>query len=50
MDKILLIIPAFNESENLPKLIASIKKESYDYDVLIINDYSTDNTGKVVKS
>lgn len=49
MDKILLIIPAFNESENLPKLIASIKKESYDYDVLIINDYSTDNTGKIAK-
>lgn len=49
MDKILLIIPAFNESENLPKLIASINKESYNYDVLIINDYSTDNTGEIAK-
>ncbi|HBC2035027.1 TPA: glycosyltransferase family 2 protein [Clostridium perfringens] len=50
MDKILLIIPAFNESENLPKLINDINKEPYDYDILIINDYSTDNTAKIAKN
>lgn len=49
MDKILLIIPAFNESDNLPKLIENINKENYDYDVLIVNDYSIDNTSKIAR-
>ena len=43
----LIIIPAFNESENIEKLIDDIK--SYNYDYLIINDNSTDDTIDVVK-
>jgi len=46
--KTLIIIPAFNESENIEKLIEDIK--SYGYDYLIINDNSTDNTEDVVRN
>lgn len=42
--KKLIIIPAFNEGQNLHELIEEIKKEVPDYDYIIINDGSTDNT------
>ncbi|MEK4360317.1 glycosyltransferase family 2 protein [Paenibacillus sp. FSL M7-1455] len=46
--KILVIIPAYNEEENLGLLLESIK--NYDYvDVLVINDCSTDKTVDVCK-
>ena len=48
--KKLLIIPAFNEAKNLPKLIAEIKEKAPDYDYVIINDGSTDDTKKYVKN
>ena len=43
----LIVIPAFNESKNLESLIDDIL--SYDYDYLIINDNSTDNTKELCK-
>lgn len=42
--KKLIIIPAYNEAENLPKLIFSIKTILPEFDYVIINDGSTDNT------
>lgn len=47
--KKLLIIPAFNEAKNLPKLITEIKEKAPDYDYVIINDGSTDDTKKICK-
>lgn len=44
--KTLVIVPTFNESKNIDSVIDSIKKYSFDY--LIINDNSTDNTGKIL--
>ncbi|MCR0263987.1 glycosyltransferase family 2 protein [[Clostridium] innocuum] len=40
--KVLLIIPAYNESNNLNKIMNDIAK--YNYDAIIINDHSIDNT------
>lgn len=40
--KTLIVIPSFNESKNLKLLIEDIN--SYNYDYLIINDKSTDDT------
>lgn len=40
--KTLIIIPAFNEQDNILPLIKDISK--YDYDYLVINDCSTDST------
>ena len=42
--KKLIIIPAYNEAENLPKLISGIKNMLPEFDYVIINDGSTDNT------
>lgn len=45
--RILLIIPAFNEEKNLEKLIEGIKTAYPQYDYLIINDDSSDETRKL---
>ena len=42
--KVLIIIPAFNEEQNLIKLIDNIKACCPFYDILVVNDCSTDNT------
>jgi glycosyltransferase involved in cell wall biosynthesis len=42
--KVMLIIPAYNESENLEKLITQIVKQYPQYDYIIVNDGSTDDT------
>lgn len=42
--KKLLIIPAYNEAKNLSDLINEIKMTAPDYDYVIINDGSRDNT------
>lgn len=40
--KVLLVVPAYNEECNIGKVIDSLKKQPYD--ILVINDASTDNT------
>ena len=42
--KKLVIIPAFNEEGNLENTIDDIKENAPDFDYVIINDCSTDNT------
>jgi len=42
--KKLIIIPAYNESENIEKTIHSITTKAPDFDYIIINDCSKDNT------
>lgn len=45
--KKLIIIPAYNESECIEKTIENIKKNAKDFDYIIINDCSTDNTREI---
>lgn len=51
--KILLIIPAYNEEENILKTCNSIinynKKNKTKYDILVINDGSKDKTEQILK-
>lgn len=47
--KVLLIIPAYNEEENIERVIENLNKNYPQYDYLIVNDCSTDNTGKICK-
>jgi len=48
-DKLLFVIPAYNEEKNIEKVIYDLK-ENVDYaDILIINDCSKDNTEKIIK-
>ncbi len=47
--KKLIIIPAYNESESIEKTVEDIKKNAPDFDYVIINDCSTDNTLDILK-
>lgn len=53
MKKILLIIPSFNEEKNIEKTYNMIlnhnKKYKTSYDILVINDGSTDNTKNILE-
>ena len=43
----LIIIPAYNESECIEKTIRDIMENASDFDYVIINDCSTDNTREI---
>jgi dolichol-phosphate mannosyltransferase len=45
----LVIIPTYNEKENIEKIIRKITSMSSNYDVLIVDDGSPDGTGGIVK-
>ncbi len=47
--KKLIIIPAYNESENIEKTIHDIRENAPDFDYIIINDCSTDNTLEILR-
>ena len=46
--KKLIIIPAYNESESILDTIADIKKNASDFDYIVINDCSKDNTLEIL--
>lgn len=46
----LVIVPALNEEESLPGVIAGIRRHAPWVDVVVINDGSTDHTGAVAES
>ena len=47
--KTLLIIPAYNEEENILKTCRTIEKSKQNIDYIVINDGSTDNTEKILQ-
>lgn len=53
MTKVLLIIPAYNEEKNILKTCTKIKeyneKNHTNYDIIVINDGSTDKTRKILE-
>ncbi|MBQ3475198.1 MAG: glycosyltransferase family 2 protein [Bacilli bacterium] len=48
-DKVLVVIPAYNEEKNIEKVINDVKKNIKFADILIINDKSKDNTLNIIK-
>src|SRR3989339_2098193 len=47
--KISVLIPARNEAHNIEKCVTSILNQTYpDYEVLVLNDNSTDNTWEII--
>ncbi|MDD2628477.1 MAG: glycosyltransferase, partial [Clostridia bacterium] len=48
-NKVLFVIPAYNESGNIEKVIDEIKKDVSYADILVINDSSKDNTKDIVE-
>lgn len=50
MNKVLLIIPAYNEAENIERVVDNIIENYPQYDYIVINDGSKDNTRDVCKA
>lgn len=48
-DKVLFVIPAYNEAENIEKVLKEIKKDVAFADILVVNDASTDKTEEILK-
>lgn len=50
MDKrVLIIIPAYNESKNIERVVDDLIQNYSQYDYLIVNDCSTDNTEEIIR-
>lgn len=49
MESCLVIIPTYNEIENIHSIIAAVLKQGPEFSVLIVDDNSPDGTGDVVK-
>ena len=47
MNKLLLIIPAFNEEENIERVVENICKNYPQFDYVVINDGSVDDTSGI---
>lgn len=47
--KVLVVIPAYNEGQNIQKVIDELKKDLSYADILVINDCSKDNTKEIVE-
>jgi dolichol-phosphate mannosyltransferase len=47
--KVLVIIPTYNELENIRKIIPAILNQGDNIDILVVDDNSPDNTGKYVE-
>jgi hypothetical protein len=49
MKDTLIIIPVYNEEKNILRVIEDIKKRTYEMDILVVNDGSSDNTQSVLQ-
>ena len=47
--KCLVIIPAYNEEENIERVIENLKEHYSAYDYVVINDGSSDNTARLCR-
>jgi dolichol-phosphate mannosyltransferase len=49
LEKALVIIPTYNEIENIEDIIAAVLRQGDQFEVLIVDDNSPDGTGKAVQ-
>ena len=42
--KVLVIIPAYNEAESIVRVVKQMMEQAPEYDYLVVNDGSTDDT------
>jgi dolichol-phosphate mannosyltransferase len=50
MKKNLVIVPTYNEAENIEELIASVMDLAYPFDMLVVDDNSPDGTARLVEA
>ena len=48
--KILVLIPAYNESERIGQVISRVREAAPDCDILVVNDGSRDGTAEAARS
>lgn len=48
--RVLVIIPAYNERDSIGGVLASLRDHCPDYDVVVVDDGSIDDTGTIVES
>lgn len=48
--KVLLLVPAWNEADALPSLLSELRRRYPQYDVLVVDDGSSDDTGQVARA
>ena len=49
MDRKLVIIPTYNEKENIEKIIRTVFQKEGEFNILIVDDNSPDGTAGIVK-
>ena len=49
MDKVLVIIPAYNEALNIERVVGNLTENYPFYDFVVVNDGSTDQTGEICR-
>ena len=49
-ERVLVVLPAFNEEKNLPPVIRAVRAAVLHADVLVVNDGSTDRTSSVARA
>ena len=50
MTRPLVVLPTFNEKENLPRIVPAIRRALPIADIVIVDDLSPDGTGKIAES
>jgi dolichol-phosphate mannosyltransferase len=45
--RITIVLPTYNEAENLPKLVSALLSLPLDLSILVVDDHSPDGTGKI---
>ena len=50
MAETLVVIPTYNEAENIRRMIPAVLQQSWDIDVLVVDDGSPDGTASIVRS
>ena len=50
VEKTLVVIPTYNEAQNIPRLLPEILRQSPALDVLVVDDNSPDGTARIVRS
>ena len=48
-ERVLIVVPAYNEAKSLPRLVRALSEECPGCDVVIVDDGSSDNTREVLK-
>ena len=49
MDKVLLVIPAYNEEKNIKKVVGRLVDEFPELDYVVVNDGSRDRTAQTCR-